>query len=126
MKTLNSGRTLIALLFSTAAFGVTAGAAFAGDVATTYGRSSQSDAMGTSVNASNPEDVSTEYGRAPDAEQSAEEARYHLTFTLTQGAQQDDLPTVDAWQGRASAPQDEDAKWKITAQGVDQSGSPRS
>jgi hypothetical protein len=103
-----------------------AGAAFAGDVATIYGRSSQSDAMGTSVSASIPEDVSNEYGRAPDADQSADEARYHLTFTLTQGAQQDEHPTVDAWPGRASAPQDEDAKWKITAQGVDQSGGPRS
>jgi len=126
MKTRKSGRMLLTLLFSSAAIFVTAGAAFAGDVVTIYGRSSESDATGASVNASVAGDVSTVYGRAPDAEQSADEARYHLTFTLTQGARQDELPTVDVWPGRASAPQDEDAKWKVTTQSVDQSASPHS
>jgi hypothetical protein len=124
MNNRKSSRMLCALLFSTAALGATAGSAFAGDVASIYGRSSQSDAMGATVNAAVPEDVSNVYGRAPEAEQAADEARYDLSFTLVQGAHQDDLPPVDAWQGRAAAPTQEDATWKITTQSVDKSGSP--
>jgi len=124
METRNFQRMLINVLLSTAAFGVTAGAAFAGDDATIYGRSSESGAVGESVNSAVPEDVSNVYGRAPAAEQAADEARYHLTFTPVQGAHQDDPPAVDVWPGRAAAPMDEDATWKITTQSVDQSGRP--
>ena len=65
METRNFQRMLINVLLSTAAFGVTAGAAFAGDDATIYGRSSESGAVGESVNSAVPEDVSNVYGRAP-------------------------------------------------------------
>lgn len=124
METRHFQRMLINVLLSTAAFGVTAGAAFADDVATIYGRSSESGAMGESVNSAVPEDVSNAYGRAPEAELTADEPRYQLTFTLMQGVHRDDLPAVDVWPGRAAAPLDEDATWKITTQSVDKSASP--
>ncbi|HLZ99891.1 MAG TPA: hypothetical protein VKP66_18280 [Steroidobacteraceae bacterium] len=124
MKKGKSGRILVAMLFSTATLGVTSSAALADDVATIYGRSSESGAMAASLKAAVPEDVSNVYGRAPEAELTADEARYHLTFTLTQGVHQDNLPTVDAWPGRAAAPLDENATWKITTQSVDKSEGP--
>ena len=126
MKTRKSSRILLALLFSTAAFGVTAGAALAGDVATVYGRSSESGATAALANAAVAEDVSNVNGRAPAARPTADKVRYHLTFTLLQGVRQDDPPTVDAWPGRAAAPLDEDAAWKVTRQSIDKTGIPRS
>ncbi len=126
MKTRKSSRILLTLLFSTAAFGVTAAAAFAGDVATVYGRSSESGATAASANAAVAEDVSNVNGRAPAARQTADKVRYHLTFTLLQGVRQDDLPTLDAWPGRAAAPLDEDASWKVTTQNIDKAGTPLS
>jgi hypothetical protein len=124
MRNSKAGRILICMLFSTATFGVISGAALADDVATIYGRSSESGAMGESVNSAVPEDVSNAYGRAPEAELTADEPRYQLTFTLMQGVHRDDLPAVDVWPGRAAAPLDEDATWKITTQSVDKSASP--
>ena len=99
MRNSKAGRILICMLFSTATFGVISGAALADDVATIYGRSSESGAMGESVNSAVPEDVSNAYGRAPEAELTADEPRYQLTFTLMQGVHRDDLPAVDVWPG---------------------------
>jgi hypothetical protein len=124
METRNFRRMLLTALFSTAAFGVTVSAALADDGNTIYGRSSESGALGVRINAMAAEDVSKAYDRAPQTEPAVDDARYHLTFKLMQGAHRDNLPAVDAWPGRAAAPLEENAAWKITMQSLNKSGSP--
>jgi hypothetical protein len=116
---------LLTVLLSTATLGVCAGAAFAADVDAVYGRSSEQSAMGEAVAAPAADDADSAYGRASEATPAPEQPGLDLAITLEQGARRDDPPLVDAWPGRAAAPMEEDAKWKISTHGAGGSGSPR-
>lgn len=115
MKTRNSQRMLLTLLLSGATLAVTAGAAIAEGVDTIQGRSSDQAAPGETVDTSTPADPSSADGRSSESVKTASEPRYDLTFTLMQGVRTDEKPPVDAWPGRAAAPADEDATWKVTS-----------
>lgn len=131
MQTHPSRNLLLTVLLSTATLGISAGAALAADIGAVYGRSSDQSTMGEAIPA--PAAAATAaadnaYGRSSEtapATQAAEESGYDLKFSLEQGAHRDDPVLVDAWPGRAAAPMEEEARWKISAHGAGDSGNSR-
>ncbi len=114
MNTRNSRRMLVTVLLSGATFGIAGGAALAADVETVYGRGSEQEAIGASMSTSPLADVNSAGSRASESAPANSEPYYDLRFTLMRGVRTDEKPLVDALPGRATAPADEDATWKVT------------